>query len=87
MRKMSSSARKVVQARSKAANPSRTPGSNRRAASVSCRLRPLRWNNRQAKCASRVLIWRLTALWVIDSSSPARVNELWRAAASKARKA
>ena len=49
IRRMSSSARKVLQARSSALKPSRIPGNSRRAASVSCRLRPLRWNSRQAK--------------------------------------
>ena len=87
MRRMSSSAFKVWQARSSAANPSRTPGNNRRAASVSCKARPLRWNRRQAKCSSSVRICRLTALWVIDSSSAARVNDVCRAAASNARRA
>ena len=87
MRRMPSSPRKLSQARSSAAKPSRTPGSSTRAASVSCRLRPLRTNRRQAKWSSSVRICRLTALWVIDSSSPARVNELSRAAASNARRA
>lgn len=87
MRSMSSSPHKVSQARSNAAKPSRTPGSSTRPASVSCRLRPLRTNRRQAKCSSSVRICRLMALWVMDSSSPARVKELSRAAASNARKA
>jgi hypothetical protein len=87
MRRMSSSAFKVWQARSSAAKPSRTPGNNRRAASVSCKVRPLRWNKRQAKCSSNVRMCRLTALCVIDSSSAARVKELCRDAASNARRA
>ncbi|MNF48812.1 hypothetical protein D3C84_300710 [compost metagenome] len=86
-RRIASSACRLRQARSRASKPSRRPGSSMRAGSVSCRLRPRRSNRRQAKCSSRVRTCRLTALWVIASSSPARVKELCRAAASKARKA
>ncbi|MNG17080.1 hypothetical protein D3C84_1010380 [compost metagenome] len=49
MRRMPSSPCNVWQARSSAMKPSRTPGNNNRAASVNCRLRPLRRNSRQAK--------------------------------------
>ncbi|CRP46032.1 hypothetical protein PAERUG_E6_London_17_VIM_2_12_12_01964 [Pseudomonas aeruginosa] len=86
-RRVASSTRRAVQARSSASKPSRSPGSSRRAGSVSCNWRPWRSNRRQPKCSSRVRMCRLTALWVIASSSPARVKEACRAAASKARRA
>src|SRR5256885_733330 len=67
--------------------PSGSFGRQARAASVSCTPRPARGNSSTPRYSSRLLIWWLTAAWVIDSSFAASLKERWRAAASNTRSA
>lgn len=64
--------------------PALSATDNRRPSSLSEMRGPLRMNNRQPSACSNVRTCRLTALWVIDNASAARVKEQVRAATSKA---